>query len=810
MSRLSIIETGEEHMNRCRFAVVFVCCSLLQLLAGVQGAVVVSLPQNDYTVEENSGISVCFRVTGTPNSSSIELLFHAVGGTATEGVDYTLSSNHTLELPFPLMTGTTIASEQCFSVFQLCEDDIPENNESFTISVSTPNTPSVFHQNNFTVTIIDNDRVDVSFTRGRYTVSEGEAVEICAETGASSERDFVELSITTITGTAINVDFYVSGVTFNQEDNQFRKCMTLTAVDDILPEQKEFFRIRVSSSDNLVNIQHSTVKIYITDNDPVRFSLAQSVYVVEEGETARVCLEAAENDLPLIRFHLIVLDLGGNATGGDYAVDSEQYHAVGISSSSESHEICFEVAANDDAVSEGTEIETFQLLLSTDVSWVMLDVPRETTVDIVILDNDVVEVEFEQSVYFKTEGVYPYLSLCLTVSGGVDHHPPPSLTINTNSRTAVGASDYEPSNHWFELPESSYCHQLRIFDDPQPEPEEFFDVCVTTESPLIHISTECVQVRIVDNDTPKVFWERLQYTVTEGQGQVAVCAKLRGTLGNEAQVRITATDITAIDSYDYIIKEEQQVFVFRPLSPKRQCRYVDVVADELMEKTEVLRLSLSYTNSSDVVLNISNPHTTVRIQDTSSGYGCAEGGILLNSGPSIPGDKENTSGLVELCNSRGKWESVCDTEWSLNDAATICRQAGFHRPAGEGVMSLESLQPAAATFTCTQTDTNLANCLGEKPVNDTCRHLLVACDGENPVTSSKSTPSPATEEFPTAETGSRLVRPAPNNSSQFPIMGVVVGVFSALLLVGVVTVVGCGLRSCTVEEEEIKVSDNSQ
>ena len=74
--------------------------------------------------------------------------------------------------------------------------------------------------------------------------------------------------------------------------------------------------------------------------------------------------------------------------GGDYAVDSEQYHAVGISSSSESHEICFEVAASDDAVSEGTEIETFQLLLSTDVSWVMLDVPRETTVDIVILDND--------------------------------------------------------------------------------------------------------------------------------------------------------------------------------------------------------------------------------------------------------------------------------------------------------------------------------------------------------------------------------------------------------------------------------------
>ena len=73
------------------------------------------------------------------------------------------------------------------------------------------------------------------------------------------------------------------------------------------------------------------------------------------------------------------------------------------------------------------------------------------------------------------------------------------------------------------------------------------------------------------------------------------------------------------DSYDYSIEEEQQVFVFGPLSPQRQCRHVDVVSDELMEETEVLRLSLSYTNSSEVVLNISHPHTTVHIQDTSSG-----------------------------------------------------------------------------------------------------------------------------------------------------------------------------------------------
>ena len=49
--------------------------------------------------------------------------------------------------------------------------------------------------------------------------------------------------------------------------------------------------------------------------DPVSFTLEQSVYEVVEGDTARVCLLANSHDLPLIRFHLIILDIGGNATG---------------------------------------------------------------------------------------------------------------------------------------------------------------------------------------------------------------------------------------------------------------------------------------------------------------------------------------------------------------------------------------------------------------------------------------------------------------------------------------------------------------
>ena len=171
------------------------------IFAGVRGAIVVRLSQSNYTVEESSGISVCLSVTDTSNSSFIDLLFLTVGGTATgkilrsalrvkvkreaifilpmiksstvfemykifkchifsrycsEGVDYTLIANHTLQLP-PLGGSGPLPSEHCLPVFQLCEDSIPEDDENFTISLTSPNTPALMLQKNFTVHIIDDD-----------------------------------------------------------------------------------------------------------------------------------------------------------------------------------------------------------------------------------------------------------------------------------------------------------------------------------------------------------------------------------------------------------------------------------------------------------------------------------------------------------------------------------------------------------------------------------------------------------------------------------------------------------------------------
>ena len=52
---------------------------------------------------------------------------------------------------------------------------------------------------------------------------------------------------------------------------------------------------------------------------------------------------------------------------------------------------------------------------------------------------------------------------------------------------------------------------------------------------------------------------------------------------------------------------------------------------------------------------------------------CEDGSIELHEGAIA-----DSYSLVEACNS-GKWVSVCDSEWTLEDLAVICHQAGYTR-----------------------------------------------------------------------------------------------------------------------------------
>ena len=53
------------------------------------------------------------------------------------------------------------------------------------------------------------------------------------------------------------------------------------------------------------------------------------------------------------------------------------------------------------------------------------------------------------------------------------------------------------------------------------------------------------------------------------------------------------------------------------------------------------------------------------------GVTCTEGDIRLANGSSI------YEGRVEVCKSNNEWGFVCDEDWNINNARTVCRDLGF-------------------------------------------------------------------------------------------------------------------------------------
>ena len=51
-------------------------------------------------------------------------------------------------------------------------------------------------------------------------------------------------------------------------------------------------------------------------------------------------------------------------------------------------------------------------------------------------------------------------------------------------------------------------------------------------------------------------------------------------------------------------------------------------------------------------------------------FTCCDGSVRLSGGT------VSNEGRVELCVS-GQWKTVCDNNWSMNEARVVCRQLGY-------------------------------------------------------------------------------------------------------------------------------------
>lgn len=88
-----------------------------------------------------------------------------------------------------LLTYQSEAEMQC-AEFEIMNDDIYESVETFTIALNVTQQAVSIHIGNSTVSIHDNDHVNVSFQNAVYSVVEGEgSVGVCMELIGRTERN---------------------------------------------------------------------------------------------------------------------------------------------------------------------------------------------------------------------------------------------------------------------------------------------------------------------------------------------------------------------------------------------------------------------------------------------------------------------------------------------------------------------------------------------------------------------------------------------------------------------------------------------
>lgn len=210
-----------------------------------------------------SGDPGTFTITRTgPTTSALTVNF-TVGGTATNGTDYTLiASPGTLVLPAGATSGTITVSP--------LQDTLSEGNETVVVSLATGSGYGLGAQTSATVTIADDDRNTVSITANVPNASETGPQQgqfTVTRTGPTTAALTVNL---TVSGTATSGSDYTTNpatiTTLAFAAGQSSRTIDIIPIDDSITEGPEDITISIAAGSYDIGTS-SFDNVTIADND---------------------------------------------------------------------------------------------------------------------------------------------------------------------------------------------------------------------------------------------------------------------------------------------------------------------------------------------------------------------------------------------------------------------------------------------------------------------------------------------------------------------------------------------------------------
>ena len=215
-------------------------------------------------------------------------------------------------------------------------DDYPEEDESFTVSLSNPRGGAgLASDNTEAVIVIEENDTPIRFAQAQYTVEEDAGSVVLTitrgvlndgtEIGNLSTETTVQYE--TISGTATaNADFESQSGTVTFASGVTNRTISIPIINELDPEGDELFSVSLSnpSSDAVLSTPPSTtILIEVSDNAGglVQFASASPVVVSEDdGSVAELIIERLNGSYSDVTVEWQIVDSSENLASSDFPI----------------------------------------------------------------------------------------------------------------------------------------------------------------------------------------------------------------------------------------------------------------------------------------------------------------------------------------------------------------------------------------------------------------------------------------------------------------------------------------------------------
>ncbi|XP_046846527.1 uncharacterized protein LOC124440255 isoform X4 [Xenia sp. Carnegie-2017] len=484
--------------------------------------------------------------------------------------------------------------------FDLIDDKIVENTESFQVALLSSSNKNITLQDPAVVNILDNDEASVRFESDTYDVKENETAFVDLKLDGEIAYP-ITVQLITRPGTADEEDFVLKTVNVTFEPGQSGpKRVNFDIIDDKVVEDTESFSVVLASSVSAV-IANTSATVNIQDNDEVLIGFTSNVYRTPESQNAFIDVEfiSGRSDVPVT---VSVETIPESADNNDFI--PRQIDVV--FGPGETGPKRVEVNITDDPYVESNE--RFEAQITTKEAGIKIGEPAY----VIIEDNDEVEVNFVQRSYDVQENEDAVVEIELSSK---DIRIPVTVRLTTEPLTASSGKDYLPRtvDVTFEPGESGpKSITIPIINDGLVEPiEEFKVVMVSSSEPAVKLgSPTSVNIYLQDDDDAVVGFTRRSQDVLESENVTVEIGLASGNISHPVTISLETVPVTASGDVDFVTKTVN--VTIKPGDVATQKINFNIINDLLVEGTE--RFNVSIKSSSIPAVSWTNP-VTINILD---------------------------------------------------------------------------------------------------------------------------------------------------------------------------------------------------